>query len=74
MTLELTDDEVKMLVEGLRATERHSRQGFGNWLARNTDKMMTEEWSEKVMRATQAFDRLVALRKRLGDVTPVKTD
>lgn len=74
MQVDLADDEVKAIVDGLRTLERHSRRGFGDWLAKNTDKMMTPEWSEKVMRAGKAFDALVALRKKFGDVSPVKLD
>lgn len=74
MQVDLNDDEVKIVVDGLRTLERQSRRGFGDWLAKNTDKMMTPEWSEKVMRATTVFETIVALRKKFGDSSPVKTD
>ncbi len=68
MVLELTDREVKLLIESLRINERNSRQGFGRSLAGLSDQ---EAAKEKCERAFTVFKEFEYLRLRLGDSNPV---
>lgn len=69
--LDLSDEEIKDIVNSLRDTERHSRKSFSLWLANHLDDESGEALA-KVNRAKAAFVRLVGLRAKFGDTKPVE--
>lgn len=70
----LTEEEVKFILDGLRMSEKHSRNSFAGWVSRNLTRVSTEDLTTKVMRARETFEKLASLRAKFGDTDPVKLD
>lgn len=71
MNIELTDRQVKLVIESLRMNEKRSKEGFVNWLAKNIDIAGTDEYVEKCKKASAVYNELADIRKMLGDVEVV---
>lgn len=69
MTITLTEQEVRYIIEGLRMNEKQSRRSFAMRLANNN--CISQELGDKVERANQVFTEIADLRRRLGDDKPV---
>lgn len=74
LSLELTDREVELVLQGLRMSEKQSRTGFGRWVARNADIMTPEQMADRMSRYAVVMVEFVSLRAKFGDTEPVKTE
>lgn len=72
--MQFTEEEMRIIIEALRTTEKYSRQGFSKQLAKGIGQVNMDSLKEKMCRAEEALDRIIALRKRFGDTTPVRID
>lgn len=72
LVIELSDIEVTDVIAGLRINECNSRAGLANSISKMIQNGKPPgEMTERIVRAHEAFNRLVALRARLGDTKPV---
>lgn len=74
MKLDLSESEITIIVNALRATEKNSRLGFANTASKLVLTGRTAEIGEKAAHFESAMRELAALRSKLGDDRPVKTD
>ncbi len=71
---ELTEEQVKLLVESLRHNERSARNNFGLWFMKNIDALGTEEWTKRQVKAEKLFKDFAELRALFFDDKPVLAD
>lgn len=70
--LNLTNYEIELIVEGLRISERLSREEFGYRMASQLGISPNNSVQAQFNDFTGIFDRFQRLREKLGDTKPVE--